>query len=304
MPFNNQTDYLKEQLQLHVQTIGILVAEKTELHSKLQQTSLKSDRLQEENDELLGRLKTSRQKIGDLERLVQSQHDQISNQNSHSYSFNSLSNSPTFDSEGQRYIERLKTELNSYVSVNEELRLRLDELAEANKSKDQDKYRMQRENLDLKSELELIQLKFQQFNCNNNVEKRVENYLSEIDQQEMSSLREKIAILEGKLVESGEEMVEQREKIKQEYQTFSSQLQHQIESLVDQINRMTDEREAAFSKLDSLEMLLNKSNKQNDLLISDLNEMRTQYEAAINEKKIQLEEPVSNKEQLLESELK
>jgi hypothetical protein len=304
VPFNNHTDYLKQQLQLHVQTIGVLVAEKTELHSKLQQTILKCDRIQDENDELLGRLKASRQKIADLERLVQSQHEQISSQSAHSFAFNSSSNSPTFDSEGQRYIERLKAELNSSVSVNEELRLRLNESVEAGKSKEQEAYRVQRENLDLKSELELMQLKFQQFSSDSDVDKRVESYLSEIDQQEMSSLKERNVVLEGKLAASEEKLLGERERIKQEYQTFASQLQQQVESLVDQINRMTDEREASFSKLDSLEMLLNKSNKQNDVLIGDLNEMRAKYEQALVDKGPRCEEPVSNKEQLLENELK
>ena len=46
----------KEQLQLHVQTIGILVAEKAELQSKLHQMTKKCDKKQDECDELMGRL--------------------------------------------------------------------------------------------------------------------------------------------------------------------------------------------------------------------------------------------------------
>jgi hypothetical protein len=45
-------EYMREQLQLHVQTIGILVAEKTELQAKLQQEIIKVDMKQEEIDEL------------------------------------------------------------------------------------------------------------------------------------------------------------------------------------------------------------------------------------------------------------
>lgn len=43
---------MREQLQLHVQTIGILVAEKTELQAKLQQEMIKVDLKQVEVDEL------------------------------------------------------------------------------------------------------------------------------------------------------------------------------------------------------------------------------------------------------------
>lgn len=65
--YKNDVKMYEEQLSLHLQTIGILVAEKTELQSTLQQTLKKIDKKQEEIDELSGRLKASRQKIIDLE---------------------------------------------------------------------------------------------------------------------------------------------------------------------------------------------------------------------------------------------
>ena len=78
------------------------------------------------------------------------------------------------------------------------------------------------------------------------------------------------------------------------------QLQSQIESLVDQINRMSDEREAAFAKMDSLETMLKKTSTQNDTLITDLGEMKSKYEQAIAD---EFARP-GNKEQLLENEIK
>jgi chromosome segregation ATPase len=68
--YKNDIQVFQEQLQLHLQTIGILVAEKTELQSTLQQTMKKIDKKQEEIDELGGRLKASRQKINDLEKYI------------------------------------------------------------------------------------------------------------------------------------------------------------------------------------------------------------------------------------------
>ena len=78
------------------------------------------------------------------------------------------------------------------------------------------------------------------------------------------------------------------------------QLQSQIESLVDQINRMSDEREAAFAKMDSLETMLKKTSTQNDTLITDLGEMKSKYEQAIADESAR----PGNKEQLLENEIK
>lgn len=303
--YNNQTDYLKEQLQLHVQTIGILVAEKTELHSNLQQMVKKCDKTQDENDELLGRLKASREKIGELERVIVSQqNDHFANQSINS---NSLSNSPTFDLENQRYVDRLKSELNSTLSLNQELRLRLNEANDRHGQKEEEVQFLQRSNLDLKSQLELLSLKLTQFSNNDMAGKKVETYLSQVDEKFINDLKEKNAYLETKLSENEESLSRQREEIKIEYQNFVDQLQNQIQSLVDQINRMTDEREAAFAKIDSLELLLNKSTSQNDTLIKDLNEMKVKYDSAISAKN----EPVSendagstSKEQLLENEIK
>ncbi|KAL8596529.1 hypothetical protein ACOMHN_041591 [Nucella lapillus] len=61
---------LKEQLQVHIQTIGILVAEKTELQSQVGQSKRIADQRLEEIEELSGRLIASRQRVADLERSL------------------------------------------------------------------------------------------------------------------------------------------------------------------------------------------------------------------------------------------
>lgn len=313
--FNNQSDYVKDQLQLHVQTIGILVAEKTELHSKLQQTIKKCDKTQDDNDELLGRLKASRHKITELEQLVQSQHEQIQNQQVS----NSFSNSPTFEnssSDADKLTERMRSELNSMYSVNEELRMRLNEATENAAVKAQEAQFLQKSSAELKSQLELMNIKLTQFSMNDSADKKVENYLSEVDDRVLNDLKERNSYLEAKLAENEQTLTRQRDEIKTEYQNFVDQLQNQIESLVDQINRMTDERETAFAKLDSLETMLNKSNNQNDTLITDFNELKQKYDEAIrpgpsassgssnNNKEIDNGNESPSKEQLLENEIK
>lgn len=51
-----------------MQTIGILVAEKTDLSAKLTQASKQIERKQSEVDEVAGRLKASRERVDELER--------------------------------------------------------------------------------------------------------------------------------------------------------------------------------------------------------------------------------------------
>ncbi|XP_031572614.1 golgin subfamily A member 2-like [Actinia tenebrosa] len=59
---------LKEQLEVHIQTIGILVSEKQELQSSLSQLQRKCVNKESENSELTGRLQAVRQKIVELEK--------------------------------------------------------------------------------------------------------------------------------------------------------------------------------------------------------------------------------------------
>ncbi|CAH3160101.1 unnamed protein product [Porites lobata] len=59
---------LKEQLEVHIQTIGILVGEKQELQSTVSQLQRKYEIKQSENTELTSRLQTVRQKAVELEK--------------------------------------------------------------------------------------------------------------------------------------------------------------------------------------------------------------------------------------------
>ncbi len=54
-----------------MQTIGILVAEKTDVSAKLTQSFKQLERKQSEMDELHGRLKASRERVQELEKQIQ-----------------------------------------------------------------------------------------------------------------------------------------------------------------------------------------------------------------------------------------
>ena len=147
---NNIADYKDQQLQLHLQTIGILVAEKAELHSKLQQTVKKCDKTQDECDELAGRLKVSRQKINDLEKLVQqlnttqqANEQQVTDNNNH------------FEIDSNQFL------------IVDELRMRLNETNDKLIVKQQELYDVSQLNSQLDSKVELLNMKLAQFNLNN-----------------------------------------------------------------------------------------------------------------------------------------
>lgn len=294
----NNLSQFKEQLQLHVQTIGILVAEKAELQSKLQQQLKKSDKKQDECDELMGRLKASRQKIADLEKLVQqlSTNNQQMQQNGHEFGKNSE-------------LENLRMEINSNHLFIDELKMRLNESNEKLQIKQQETQKLAQLTLDLKSQLEILQLKvIQQTSATGKEDESAkETRDKSTDDEVVRRLKEENSNLTSQLSEMNAKFDENKQKLKVEYENYVQQLQRQIESLVDQINRMSDEREHYFEKIDSLELKLKNSTELNRKLQADYDDLK-----AHNQQQQQVEPstpsqtPTSRDEKidLLENEIK
>jgi hypothetical protein len=137
----------KEQLQLHIQTIGILVAEKAELQSKLHQQFKKCDKKQEECDELTGRLKASRQKIADMEKLI-TQLNHQSNETTRTPLHLVDSSSAVVVVSGLQ-VEELHNDLNANRLIIDELRMRLTEAEQQVRLKHQESQQMARLTSDL-----------------------------------------------------------------------------------------------------------------------------------------------------------
>ena len=294
---------LKEQLQLHVQTIGILVAEKAELQSKFHQQLKKCDKKQEECDELMGRLKASRQKITDLEKLIQQINQQ--QQQNHSDQHQSEIN---VDISNRNELDKLRTELTTNQFLVDELKMRLNESNEKLAIKDQEAQKLSHITLELKSQMEIMQLKMTQLNNSNIDNEETPNYKPNYNDEELvNSLRETNADLERKLNEANKNLEINNEKLKSEYQTYVDQMRNQIESLVDQINRMSDERENAFAKIDHLESVLSTTQKTNQSLVYDLEELKKklneQNQSAISND-LSHDGQSNEKIQLLENEIK
>ncbi|XP_053416709.1 golgin subfamily A member 2 isoform X4 [Nycticebus coucang] len=68
--FMKEQGALREQLQVHIQTIGILVSEKSDLHSALVHTQQAVRQKEGESEDLANRLQSSRQRVGELERTL------------------------------------------------------------------------------------------------------------------------------------------------------------------------------------------------------------------------------------------
>ncbi|XP_038820780.1 golgin subfamily A member 2 isoform X4 [Salvelinus namaycush] len=127
---------MREQLQVHIQTIGILVSEKSELQTALSYTQQAARQKTGEAEELSNRLQATKQRVSELERTLSSVSTQQKQFDKHNkelekerdnlrlevYRLNSVSE------EGRQQSSELSEQLKLRVSENSAMRLDLDEL--------------------------------------------------------------------------------------------------------------------------------------------------------------------------------
>ncbi|XP_029654635.1 golgin subfamily A member 2 isoform X2 [Octopus sinensis] len=263
---------LKDQLQVHIQTIGILVAEKTELQSKIDQLKKQSDQRLDEIEEMGGRLRVSRQRITELERNMSS-----INSSSQQYEKNSKGYA--------KDIDKLKLELYKSNQTVEELQQQLSELNGKLSSKVSDCLAHEQNVEDLRKKLEMAELYTQQLSSQSDKES-----LKLIDslQQEREEYIKKVEHYQ----EAFQTVTNERNQQSEQYQHYIDQLQQQTQSLTNQVTSLTDEREKLYSeqheaesKMHSLRRQLEEAESQSQCvsisssdLQSEINKLRADYE--------------------------
>ncbi|MXQ80927.1 hypothetical protein E5288_WYG012759 [Bos mutus] len=141
---------LREQLQVHIQTIGILVSEKTELQTALAHTQQAARQKAGESEDLANRLQSSRQRVGELERTLSA----VSTQQKQADRYNK---------ELTRERDALKLELYKNNKNNEDLKQHNSELEEKLRLLVIEKSAMKLGIEELQKKLEMSELLLQQF---------------------------------------------------------------------------------------------------------------------------------------------
>ncbi|RUS87064.1 hypothetical protein EGW08_005140 [Elysia chlorotica] len=226
---------LKEQLQVHIQTIGILVAEKTELQSQVSQSQRVSDQRIEEIEELNGRLKASRQRVSDLERSL-------------STSSQSSQNLQRSAAEHSKEVERLKMDLYNSKKHKEELQQQTLELREQLQLKTSENGSLQVSVNDLEKRLEMAELYAQQLSSENENSQGNFEVLNNL-QKERDSLVERLKQHE----DLNQKLQQERDQVTEQYQQYTEQLRHQTQQLTQQITVLTGEREQLLNRQHDLE---------------------------------------------------
>nr|XP_027326489.1 golgin subfamily A member 2 isoform X5 [Anas platyrhynchos] len=248
--FSKEQAALREQLQVHIQTIGILVSEKSELQTALGHTQQAARQKSGEAEDLAARLQSSRQRVSELERTLSS----ISMQQKQAEKHNK---------ELVKERDNLKLELYKHSKGNEEVKQQNSELSEKLRSLVSENSAMKLDVEDLHKKLEMAELMIQQFsNQSGNLDV---NQQLQMALEERASLETQIAQLSESLHQLQTERDQYVEKLKEE----GSIWQQRVQQLAEQVHTMAEEKEKHMAQIRELEAnvteLLSKSVKPMDI---------------------------------------
>ncbi|XP_068771335.1 golgin subfamily A member 2 isoform X6 [Struthio camelus] len=247
--FSKEQAALREQLQVHIQTIGILVSEKSELQTALGHTQQAARQKSGEAEDLAARLQSSRQRVAELERTLSS----ISMQQKQSEKHNK---------ELVKERDNLKLELYKQSKGSEELKQQNSELSEKLRSLVSENSAMKLDMEDLHKKLEMAELMIQQFS--NQSGSLDANQQLQVALEERASLETQIAQLSESLHQLQAERDQYVEKLKEE----GSIWQQRVQQLSEQVHTMAEEKEKHMTQIHELEAnvteLLSKSVKPMD----------------------------------------
>ncbi|XP_010074584.1 PREDICTED: golgin subfamily A member 2, partial [Pterocles gutturalis] len=232
--FSKEQAALREQLQVHIQTIGILVSEKSELQTVLGHTQQAARQKSGEAENLAAHLRSSRQRITELERTLSS----ISMQQKQSEKHNK---------ELVKERDNLKLELYKQSKSSEETKQQNSELSEKVHSLVSKNSALQLDMEDLHKKLEMAELMIQQFS--NQAGSPDANQQLQMALEQKVSLEAQVAQLSESLHQLQEERDQYVEKLKEERSIW----QQRVEQLSEQVRTMAEEKEQYMTQIRELE---------------------------------------------------
>ncbi|XP_059213803.1 golgin subfamily A member 2 isoform X1 [Centropristis striata] len=223
---------MREQLQVHIQTIGILVSEKSELQTALQYTQQAARQKAGEAEELNNRLQATKQRVSELERTLSSvstQQKQFEKQNK----------------EFEKERDSLRLEVFRLNNLCEESKQQSSELTEQVKLYTQENGAMRLEVDDLRKRLEIADLMLQQCQADpTSANQQVQLLLEEKQQLEAHS---------HQLMESIAQLQTERDVYAEQIQEEGRVWKDKTEQLLTQVSLVAEERDRNINRVQELE---------------------------------------------------
>uniref|UniRef100_A0A8C5PTI3 Golgin subfamily A conserved domain-containing protein n=1 Tax=Leptobrachium leishanense TaxID=445787 RepID=A0A8C5PTI3_9ANUR len=266
---------LREQLQVHIQTIGILVSEKSELQTALSYTQQAARQKTAESEDLAVRLQSARQRVTELERTLSS----ISTQQKQA---EKLNKGLEKDRDSLR-LESLKISKGT-----EELKQQNSELSEKLNAVLSENASMRLELGDLHKRLEMADLMIQQFSSQTGTPDA--NQQLRLLQEERDQLGAQLMQMSESLQQLGAERDQYVEKLKQEGVVWQERVHHLSEqvvglktdfsSLLAAAAESTENEPPAFAGPSEEELALR---QECDQLQHELRELQARYQAQVQD---------------------
>ncbi|XP_042364747.1 golgin subfamily A member 2 isoform X3 [Plectropomus leopardus] len=232
--FSKEQGAMREQLQVHIQTIGILVSEKSELQTALQYTQQAARQKAAEAEELNNRLQATKQRVSELERTLST----VSTQQKH------------FEKQNKEYEKErdsLRLEVFRLNNLSEESKQQSSELSEQIKLSTQENGAMRLEVEDLRKRLEIADLMLQQCSSQSDptsANQQVQLLLGEKQQLEAHN---------HQLMESVAQLQIERDRYAEQIQEEGRVWKDKTEQLLTQMSLVAEERDRNISRVQELE---------------------------------------------------
>ncbi|XP_061055825.1 golgin subfamily A member 2 isoform X2 [Eubalaena glacialis] len=236
--FVKEQGALREQLQVHIQTIGILVSEKTELQTALAHTQQAARQRAGESEDLANRLQSSRQRVGELERTLSA----VSTQQKQADRYNK---------ELTKERDALRLELYKNNKSNEDLKQQTSELEEKLRVMAREKAAMQLGMEELQKKMEMSELLLQQFSSQPTPD----------SSQQLQQALEEQAQLEThveQLKDSLKQLQAERDQYVVNMKEENAVWQQKMQQMLEQMGKLREEKECSMSQVQELETSLAK----------------------------------------------
>ncbi|XP_034047917.1 golgin subfamily A member 2 [Thalassophryne amazonica] len=232
--FSKEQGAMREQLQVHIQTIGILVSEKSELQTALQYTQQAARQKAAEAEDLNNRLQATKHRVSELERTLST----VSTQQKHFEKHNK---------ELEKERDNLRLEVYRLNSVDEEAKQHNSELSEQLKLTKQENETMKLEIEDLRKRLELTDLMLQQ--CSTQSDPTSANQQVQLLLEE----KQQLEVRNHQLIESVSKLQTERDCYAEQIQEEGRVWKDKTEQLLTQVSLVAEERDKNINRVQELE---------------------------------------------------
>ncbi|KAK3527524.1 hypothetical protein QTP86_024299 [Hemibagrus guttatus] len=269
--FAKEQGAIREQLQVHIQTIGILVSEKSELQTALSFTQQAARQKTEDAEELNNRLHASKQRVSELERTlstVSTQQKQLEKHNK----------------ELAKDRDSLRLEIFRLNNVNDEAKQQSSELAEQLKLKVNENSALRLGLDELRKRLEMADTMLQQFSNQSGAPS---------EQQQLQLLLEEKHQLEvhtAQLMESVAQLQRERDQYAEQIQEEGRVWKDKTEQLLTQVTLMSEERDRSAAQIQELQEQISELKNAAALLSQEKESQATTQATGPSEKELALEE--------------